>query len=517
MLGRNSHGSRGSPTVNSPSLDGSAIAPSDDLVRNGEAWATTAANDPWDPAILTLDGGGIRGYSSLLMIRALMHEIAIWERRLQPGLTLPDEKDLLPCHYFDFMYGTSTGGLIATMLGRLRMSVPQCLEIYREVGQTLFGKQRSNIPFSTKYHDKPLKHAVRDIVKAHCKVHTSVGQCDGNDWHPWRDAVEDKDLASQFDTPGHICQSICLTAVHNSRIDEAHLLRTYDHRYVDIPNWITPYNEGADSLRIWQVTRATSAAPFYFDILEADLGDEKRAFKDGGIRENNPSGAAWCEFVSLYGEGKDPACLLSIGTGRPNESQDGFATTWPGPFGKVFMMRKAAEKFAVIKNLLVKYTDGEEKHQAMLRTARGEHTWYKRLNVSTGLEAMPLDEWRKGAWTDPSTGITSDMSGGETLSKMEDAVFGYLTREIDHKYDTYAPPKIMLTQVAEKLVRQRLARRSQVERGIGGEKTKQRWQCYSGALLDATVRNDVADTPILHPVKKASIASVTSKGAAVVG
>lgn len=28
------------------------------------------------------------------------------------------------------MYGTSTGGLIATMLGRLRMSADQCLEAY---------------------------------------------------------------------------------------------------------------------------------------------------------------------------------------------------------------------------------------------------------------------------------------------------------------------------------------------------------------------------------------------------
>ena len=80
------------------------------------------------------DGGGIRGYSSLLILQRLMHEVAECEKRLQKedGLIGTQrefkEDELLPCHYFDYMYGTSTGGLISVMLGRLRMTVPQCLE-----------------------------------------------------------------------------------------------------------------------------------------------------------------------------------------------------------------------------------------------------------------------------------------------------------------------------------------------------------------------------------------------------
>ena len=120
-----------------------------------------ANNDP--------DGGGIRGYSSLLIVQRLMHEIAQCERRLQeeegpvPGSTRRefDENDLLPCHYFDYMYGTSTGGLISVMLARLRMTVPQCLEIYRRVGHELFGHRRNILPLATKYHHKPLEKAVR--------------------------------------------------------------------------------------------------------------------------------------------------------------------------------------------------------------------------------------------------------------------------------------------------------------------------------------------------------------------
>lgn len=462
--------------LHTPTLDPSVIAPAVDVIHNGVQWASTCTPDVWDPAILTLDGGGIRGYSALLLLKALMHEIAVWERRFEkeeekrrrrgsirgksgfaeevprglglgealpevvqdealvvpltesgdiivvstaadsiPGRTTvandtdigaaredaktglsplpprsgdsgtggttptghvradsghsflgipnvgpaealepPDpaevddddsnnpeglsefEDSLLPCHYFDFMYGTSTGGLIATMLGRLRMSVPQCLKIYREVSEGLFGRRRSSLPLRTKYHHHPLETVVQTVVKEHCKQHAN--SCLGDDWHPW-DAAYSSDSSTSSDikdssTSGadfnnNICQSICLTAVHNGKIDVAHLLRTYDLHYVNIPNWTTPYNEGADRMRIWEVTRATSAAPFYFKALQAELEGEVWSFKDGGIRENNPAGAAFSEFVSMYGESKDPALLLSIGTGRPNEERDGFAAAWP--------------------------------------------------------------------------------------------------------------------------------------------------------------------------------------------
>jgi len=63
------------------------------------------------PRILTIDGGGVRGLSSLLILRQIMDEIG---RR--NGTPAP-----LPCEYFEMIGGTSTGGIIAIMLGRLRM------------------------------------------------------------------------------------------------------------------------------------------------------------------------------------------------------------------------------------------------------------------------------------------------------------------------------------------------------------------------------------------------------------
>ena len=63
------------------------------------------------PRILSLDGRGVRGLSSLLILRNIMEEIA---RRNGTA-------EARPCEYFDLIGGTGTGSLIAIMLGRLRM------------------------------------------------------------------------------------------------------------------------------------------------------------------------------------------------------------------------------------------------------------------------------------------------------------------------------------------------------------------------------------------------------------
>ena len=53
----------------------------------------------------------MRGLSSLLILREIMKDI-----ELQIEAT-----ELKPCEYFDLIGGTSTGGLIAIMLGTLGM------------------------------------------------------------------------------------------------------------------------------------------------------------------------------------------------------------------------------------------------------------------------------------------------------------------------------------------------------------------------------------------------------------
>lgn len=65
--------------------------------------------------VLTLDGGGVRGIATLILLGEIMEQIA---REL--GKPDTEAKHLRPCDFFDIICGTSTGGLIAIMLGRLR-------------------------------------------------------------------------------------------------------------------------------------------------------------------------------------------------------------------------------------------------------------------------------------------------------------------------------------------------------------------------------------------------------------
>jgi|SRR5271156_878524 len=105
------------------------------------------------------DGGGIRGISTLIVLKYLM-------KRINP--TGPPPK---PCDYFNLIGGTSTGGyaqkprprcnsvltpgrIIAIMLGRLRMDVQTCIDKYIELSSAAFVPKRSKVNFLSKLKDK---------------------------------------------------------------------------------------------------------------------------------------------------------------------------------------------------------------------------------------------------------------------------------------------------------------------------------------------------------------------------
>jgi len=51
------------------------------------------------------------------------------------------------------------------MLGRLRMTIGHCLDQYRIVGDGLFGKERSWIPYiQAQYYHEPLEKVVKRLV-----------------------------------------------------------------------------------------------------------------------------------------------------------------------------------------------------------------------------------------------------------------------------------------------------------------------------------------------------------------
>jgi len=62
--------------------------------------------------ILCLDDGGVRSYSSLLILCTLMRAVA---------LRAASDRPVEPWQHFDLICGSGSGGLLALLLGRLRM------------------------------------------------------------------------------------------------------------------------------------------------------------------------------------------------------------------------------------------------------------------------------------------------------------------------------------------------------------------------------------------------------------
>ena len=105
--------------------------------------------------LLALDGGGVRGLSSLMILKQLMEAV-------------DPESPPKPCDHFDMIGGTSTGGLIAIMLGRLQMTVDECISAYTSLSDKVFEKKSHRINIKGKiqgrFDSSALEEAVKDIL-----------------------------------------------------------------------------------------------------------------------------------------------------------------------------------------------------------------------------------------------------------------------------------------------------------------------------------------------------------------
>lgn len=134
----------------------------------------------------------------------------------------------------------------------------------------------------------------------------------------------------------------------------------------------------AHDIPIWQVARATSAAPTYFKPLKT--GDLE--YLDGGLGANNPCEELYDEVRRMNNNSnKCVRVILSIGTGKNNKSArfsgQGLSQYWN--------YVNWAKKWA---------TDSQQPHERMMRTRDREKFEYFRLNVEAGLDEMKLDQWR---------------------------------------------------------------------------------------------------------------------------
>ena len=110
-----------------------------------------------------------------LIIQELMHRTFVEiEGRAPRRSEIPK-----PCEHFDLIVGTGTGGLIALMLGRLRLDLETCKELYVRLTRMVFetDKTIAGIPYrSTLFKATKLEDAIKECVREH-----TVDEREGND------------------------------------------------------------------------------------------------------------------------------------------------------------------------------------------------------------------------------------------------------------------------------------------------------------------------------------------------
>lgn len=168
----------------------------------------------------------------------------------------------------------------------------------------------------------------------------------------------------------------------------AYLFRSYDH-------WGTPNKNGgrnvfernpgpADNIPIWQVARATTAAPTYFDPIPI----QNNTFGDGGLGSNNPVQEIFWEVATMHGnDGSVINLIVSIGTGQADP---------------VKLHSSGAKKpLSYLNATKALATESEQKHagmEALIANIESlEAVHYQRFNLprEKGLKNMKLDEWKE--------------------------------------------------------------------------------------------------------------------------
>lgn len=203
-----------------------------------------------------------------------------------------------PCDYFDMICGTSTGGLIAIMLGRLEMTVDQCIEAYIRLMDVVFDpKYKKTLPFKVRNGKVQPRYKTEELEQAIKQVITNAG---GTSDDRFRGAKN----------------SVCKTVVIALTAESAIPIRFTD--YEKDGEHSNFYNE----VRIWEVARATSAATSFFAPMKINHAGEPRCFVDAGLGHNNPIEEIYLEAKEKLGKPEIPfddqiRILVSIGTGKP--------------------------------------------------------------------------------------------------------------------------------------------------------------------------------------------------------
>jgi patatin-like phospholipase/acyl hydrolase len=236
--------------------------------------------------LLACDGGGIRGIISIEILAKIEDEL-----RVSSG-----NGKLVLADYFDYVAGTSTGAIIATLVS-LGFSVAEIRAFYLESGAEMFEKAA----FWERWFWKFRPQRLEEMLK--CVLSQKTGQP-----VPTLGSAE--------------LRTLLMFVLRNA---------TTDSPWPISNNPRAKYNDlaarGDDSnlhLPLWQLVRASTAAPTYFapEIITINPRHPKKfIFVDGGVTMyNNPAFQLFLMATSEpyrlgWRTGENEMLIVSIGTG----------------------------------------------------------------------------------------------------------------------------------------------------------------------------------------------------------
>lgn len=244
--------------------------------------------------VLCIDGGGIRGILPGQVLVALENKLRY--KSGNPEAQIAD--------YFDFVSGTSTGGILTCALvtpdpqnpTRPLYSASDAVKIYLEHGSEIF--------------DVPTWHKIR------------TGDGIFEEKYP-REPIESV-LKKYFgDTLLSDLLRPCLISSYDVRRSKPHFFTQHKAQEMRESG-----NMGYD-FYVRDVARATSAAPTFFEAANIrSMSDVEYPLVDGGVFANNPTLCAYSSVrqIDFEAEKKFPAAaemlVFSLGTGASQKSYD---------------------------------------------------------------------------------------------------------------------------------------------------------------------------------------------------
>ena len=368
--------------------------------------------------VLSLDGGGMRGYVSANFLKSF---VDLW------GVN-PNEL----WKYFDVISGSSIGGIMALALS-FGKSPEELLTFFTEDGPWIFTTSSSTPSV---------------MPSTLSKVNTIVGGPLSNPtFYPsTTDGIGTKRLKSKLDsvfgssTMAELNTTTVITSFEKNNVDPDYGQDTNTPIYFSnskvVPSLI------GQNFNIVDVAMATSAAPLYFPSWA--IGED--LYIDGGVVQNNPAGLA----LSIAKAKKPTAkryCVLSIGTGLGDVGFPPESSVKSRVKREIQELRKDRKAFADKWQLSSKQLKEIEDLSNNLRALEGAYLIMYLLGVTTtGPQEVEAKElfiesnytleqmyyYRMQYYFEPSKNTEFDNSTSDILQYYKNATADYFSNDIDN-------------------------------------------------------------------------------------